>query len=128
MIRRGLEAGSGLSAQGLQQMRAFAGDVIARAGEGPDEDARVVAIAAVFQEFGYTREATQLLLDKAKQAQYGAQTGALQTALLVFNLRSNAQMAEALLQRGVLLHFDRAEVAHECERAGMLQRAYELSD
>merc|ERR1719253_1200729 len=53
-------------------------------------------------------------------------TAFLQTKLLEINLVGGApQVADAIMQNGILTHYDRAHVGKLCERAGMWQRAAE---
>ena len=65
------------------------------------------------------QQCTAFLLDVLKN---DAAEGPLQTKLLEMNLMAAPQVADAILGNQTLTHYDRAHIAHLCEKAGLLQR------
>ena len=65
------------------------------------------------------QQCTAFLLDVLKN---DPSEGPLQTRLLEMNLLTAPQVADAILGNQTLTHYDRAHIAHLCEKAGLLQR------
>ena len=65
------------------------------------------------------QQCTAFLLDVLKN---DPSEGPLQTKLLEMNLMAAPQVADAILGNQTLTHYDRAHIAHLCEKAGLLQR------
>ncbi|KAI0239202.1 Clathrin heavy chain [Massospora cicadina] len=80
-------------------------------------------IMDVFTQFNMVQAATSFLLDALKGDR--PDQGPLQTRLLEMTLLNAPQVADAILGNEMFHHYDRAAVAHLCERAGLLQRALE---
>jgi len=84
----------------------------------------IQATAEAFLSSNRIQETTAFLLEALKDNK--PDHAYLQTKLLEINLIGGApQVADAILQNGILTHYDRAHVAKLCERAGMWQRAAE---
>lgn len=84
----------------------------------------IQATAEAFLSSNRVQETTAFLLEALKENK--AEHAYLQTKLLEINLIGGApNVADAIMQNGVLTHYDRAHVGKLCERAGMWQRAAE---
>lgn len=84
----------------------------------------IQATAEAFLSSNRVQETTAFLLEALKDNK--AEHAYLQTKLLEINLIGGApQVADAIMQQGILTHYDRPHVAKLCERAGMWQRAAE---
>merc|ERR1719253_786169 len=84
----------------------------------------IQATAEAFLSSNRVQETTAFLLEALKDNK--AEHAYLQTKLLEINLVGGApQVADAIMQNGILTHYDRAHVGKLCERAGMWQRAAE---
>ena len=70
-------------------------------------------------ELNMVQQCTAFLLDVLKN---DPAEGPLQTKLLEMNLMAAPQVADAILGNQTLTHYDRAHIAHLCEKAGLLQR------
>jgi len=80
--------------------------------------------AEAFLSSNRIQETTAFLLEALKDNKQ--EHAYLQTKLLEINLIGGApQVADAIMQQGLLTHYDRPHVAKLCERAGMWQRAAE---
>jgi clathrin heavy chain len=80
--------------------------------------------AEAFLSSNRVQETTAFLLEALKDNK--SEHAYLQTKLLEINLIGGApQVADAIMQQGILTHYDRPHVAKLCERAGMWQRAAE---
>ncbi|KAG9395516.1 Clathrin heavy chain [Carpediemonas membranifera] len=75
---------------------------------------------------GFVREATAILLDLIKAANYDETTAAHQTKMLAINIQTNPDIAASILDRQILKHFDRHAIATMCERAHMSLQAARL--
>ena len=80
-------------------------------------------VVDVFQQMGLIQQATAFLLEALKDNR--EDQGHLQTRLLEMNLLSAPQVADAILGNEMFSFYDRAHVAHLCEKAGLFQRALE---
>jgi len=84
----------------------------------------IQATAEAFLSSNRVQETTAFLLEALKDNK--PEHAYLQTKLLEINLIGGApQVADAIMQNGILTHYDRAHVGKLCERAGMWQRAAE---
>lgn len=84
----------------------------------------IQATAEAFLSSNRVQETTAFLLEALKENK--PEHAYLQTKLLEINLIGGApNVADAIMQNGVLTHYDRAHVGKLCERAGMWQRAAE---
>jgi len=84
----------------------------------------IQATAEAFLSSNRVQETTAFLLEALKDNKQ--EHAYLQTKLLEINLIGGApQVADAIMQNGILTHYDRAHVGKLCERAGMWQRAAE---
>jgi len=84
----------------------------------------IQATAEAFLSSNRIQETTAFLLEALKDNK--PEHAYLQTKLLEINLIGGApQVADAILQNGILTHYDWGHVAKLCERAGMFQRAAE---
>merc|ERR1719253_1403067 len=84
----------------------------------------IQATAEAFLSSNRVQETTAFLLEALKDNK--EEHAYLQTKLLEINLIGGApQVADAIIQNGILTHYDRAHVGKLCERAGMWQRAAE---
>jgi len=84
----------------------------------------IQATAEAFLNSNRIQETTAFLLEALKDNK--VEHAYLQTKLLEINLLGGApQVADAIMQNGILTHYDRAHVAKLCERVGMWQRAAE---
>ena len=84
----------------------------------------IQATAEAFLSSNRVQETTAFLLEALKDNK--AEHAYLQTKLLEINLIGGApQVADAIMQQGILTHYDRAHIGKLCERAGMWQRAAE---
>merc|ERR1719343_865128 len=84
----------------------------------------IQATAEAFLSSNRIQETTAFLLEALKDNKQ--EHAYLQTKLLEINLIGGApQVADAIMQNGILTHYDRAHVGKLCERAGMWQRAAE---
>lgn len=72
---------------------------------------------------GLIQQATAFLLEALKENR--EDQGHLQTRVLEMNLMHAPQVADAILGNEMFSHYDRAHVAHLCEKAGLFQRALE---
>jgi clathrin heavy chain len=80
-------------------------------------------VVTVFMELNKLQETTSILLDALKQNK--PEQGHLQTKLLEMNLMQAPKVAEAILQTGMLTHYDRHHIGQLCEKAGLVQYAME---
>ena len=80
-------------------------------------------VVDVFQQMGLIQQCTAFLLEALKENR--EEQGHLQTRLLEMNLLSAPQVADAILGNEMFSYYDRAQVAHLCEKAGLYQRALE---
>ncbi len=84
----------------------------------------IQATAEAFLSSNRIQETTAFLLEALKENK--PQHSYLQTKLLEINLIGGApQVADAIMQQGILTHYDRPHIGKLCERAGMWQRAAE---
>ena len=84
----------------------------------------IQATAEAFLSTNRVQETTAFLLEALKDNK--PEHAYLQTKLLEINLIGGApQVADAILQQGILTHYDRPHIGKLCERAGMWQRAAE---
>jgi len=84
----------------------------------------IQATAEAFLSSNRVQETTAFLLEALKENKN--EHAYLQTKLLEINLIGGApQVADAIMQNGILTHYDRAHVGKLCEKAGMWQRAAE---
>jgi clathrin heavy chain len=84
----------------------------------------IQATAEAFLSSNRLQETTAFLLEALKENK--PEHAFLQTKLLEINLLSGApQVADAIMQQGMLTHYDRPHVGKLCERAQMWQRAAE---
>uniref|UniRef100_A0A7S1ZUA3 Clathrin heavy chain n=1 Tax=Ditylum brightwellii TaxID=49249 RepID=A0A7S1ZUA3_9STRA len=84
----------------------------------------IQATAEAFLSSNRVQETTAFLLEALKDNKQ--EHAYLQTKLLEINLIGGApQVADAIMQNGILTHYDRPHIAKMCERAGMWQRAAE---
>ncbi|CAB9523353.1 Clathrin heavy chain 1 [Seminavis robusta] len=84
----------------------------------------IQATAEAFLSSNRVQETTAFLLEALKDNK--PEHAYLQTKLLEINLIGGApQVADAIMQQGILTHYDRPHIAKLCERAGMWQRAAE---
>jgi len=84
----------------------------------------IQATAEAFLSSNRVQETTAFLLEALKDNKQ--EHAYLQTKLLEINLVGGApQVADAIMQNGILTHYDRVSVARLCEKAGMWQRAAE---
>lgn len=84
----------------------------------------IQATAEAFLSSNRVQETTAFLLEALKHNQ--PEHAYLQTKLLEINIIGGApQVADAIMQQGILTHYDRAHIGKLCERAGMWQRAAE---
>lgn len=84
----------------------------------------IQATAEAFLSSNRVQETTAFLLEALKDNK--PEHAYLQTKLLEINLIGGApQVADAIMQQGLLTHYDRPHVGKLCERAGMWQRAAE---
>jgi len=84
----------------------------------------IQATAEAFLSSNRVQETTAFLLEALKDNK--PEHAYLQTKLLEINLIGGApQVADAIMQNGILTHYDRPHVGKLCERAGMWQRAAE---
>ena len=67
--------------------------------------------------------ATSFLLDALKDNK--PEQGHLQTRLLELNFVHAPQVADAIFRNEMFTHFDCPRIANHCEKAGLLQRAFE---
>lgn len=77
----------------------------------------------VFVQQNRLQEITSILLEYLKGNK--PEEGHLQTRLLELNLTHATPVAEAIFQMELFTHYDRAQVAKLCEKAGLYQRALE---
>lgn len=84
----------------------------------------IQATAEQFLSQNRVQETTAFLLEALKDNK--PEHAYLQTKLLEINLIGGApQVADAIMQQGILTHYDRPHIGKLCERAGMWQRAAE---
>jgi len=84
----------------------------------------IQATAEAFLSSNRVQETTAFLLEALKENK--SEHAYLQTKLLEINLIGGApQVADAIMQQGILTHYDRPHIGKLCERAGMWQRAAE---
>jgi clathrin heavy chain len=84
----------------------------------------IQATAEAFLSSNRVQETTAFLLEALKDNK--PDHAYLQTKLLEINLIGGApQVADAIMQQGILTHYDRPHIGKLCERAGMWQRAAE---
>merc|ERR1719343_388555 len=84
----------------------------------------IQATAEAFLSSNRIQETTAFLLEALKDNKQ--EHAYLQTKLLEINLLGGApQVADAIMQNGILTHYDRPHIGKLCERAGMWQRAAE---
>jgi clathrin heavy chain len=80
--------------------------------------------AEAFLSSNRVQETTAFLLEALKDNKQ--EHAYLQTKLLEINLIGGApQVADAIMQQGILTHYDRPHIGKLCEKAGMWQRAAE---
>lgn len=82
----------------------------------PDD---VLSIPRAFVEFGYVKEASWLVLEVCKRGNFGPETAPYQTYVLEITLQSTPDIAEALLAKNRLHHFDRHQISVSCEKVGL---------
>ncbi|KAL7673887.1 hypothetical protein ACOME3_000167 [Neoechinorhynchus agilis] len=102
------------------QALTFAKSLVSSEGEHAIDVDRAVD---VFLESGLVLQCTAFMLEALKNNK--PEEGQLQTRLLEINLVHSPQVADSILAKGVLTHYDRAHVAQLCEKAGLVQRALE---
>jgi clathrin heavy chain len=73
-----------------------------------------------FLSRGMVAEITSLLLDVLKDDK--PEDGPLQTRLLEINLMHKPTIAEAIMVKYGLSHYDKKRIAELCEKAGLAQR------
>jgi clathrin heavy chain len=84
----------------------------------------IQSTAEAFLSSNRVQETTAFLLEALKDNQ--PEHAYLQTKLLEINIIGGApQVADAIMQQGILTHYDRPHIGKLCERAGMWQRAAE---
>ena len=84
----------------------------------------IQAIAEVFLSRNRVQETTAFLLEALKDNK--PEHAYLQTMLLEINLNGGApQVADAIMQQGILTQYDRPRIGELCENNGMWQRAAE---
>lgn len=84
----------------------------------------IQATAEAFLSSNRVQETTAFLLEALKDNK--PEHAYLQTKLLEINLIGGApQVADAIMQQGILTHYDRPHIGKLCERNGMWQRAAE---
>jgi len=84
----------------------------------------IQSTAEAFLSSNRVQETTAFLLEALKDNK--EEHAYLQTKLLEINLLGGApQVADAIMQQGILTHYDRPHVGKLCEKAGMWQRAAE---
>lgn len=84
----------------------------------------IQATAEAFLSSNRVQETTAFLLEALKDNK--PEHAYLQTKLLEINLIGGApQVADAIMQQGILTHYDRPHIGKLCERAQMWQRAAE---
>uniref|UniRef100_A0A7S3Q7D3 Clathrin heavy chain n=1 Tax=Chaetoceros debilis TaxID=122233 RepID=A0A7S3Q7D3_9STRA len=84
----------------------------------------IQSTAEAFLSSNRVQETTAFLLEALKENK--EEHAYLQTKLLEINLVGGApQVADAIMQNGILTHYDRPHVGKLCEKAGMWQRAAE---
>jgi len=84
----------------------------------------IQATAEAFLSSNRVQETTAFLLEALKENK--SEHAYLQTKLLEINLIGGApQVADAIMQQGILTHYDRPHIGKLCEKAGMWQRAAE---
>jgi clathrin heavy chain len=84
----------------------------------------IQATAEAFLSSNRIQETTAFLLEALKDNK--PEHAYLQTKLLEINLAGGApQVADAIMQQGILTHYDRPHIGKLCERAGLWQRAAE---
>ena len=95
---------------------------LVNAEDGPLID--IQATAEAFLSSNRVQETTAFLLEALKDNK--PEHAYLQTKLLEINLIGGApQVADAIMQQGILTHYDRPHIGKLCEKAGMWQRAAE---
>lgn len=129
VIQKGLGTGQGYSQEGIENLKQFANSIITKMDPTTQVD-QICGVATSFQNFGYTKEATFLLLEVVKRLEFSEVSGPYQTMIFVFNLERNPSFAEALFQKNKLTHFDRSVIYQKCEAesAKLYQRAFEFAD
>lgn len=129
IIQKGLGTGQGYSAEGIENLKQFANNIIGKLDPAAQVD-EICGIASAFKNFGYTKESTFLLLEVCKRLEFSEASGPFQTLIFVINLEGNPQFAEALFQKNKLTHFDRTIIYQKCEgeKAKLYQRAFEFAD
>ena len=86
----------------------------------------IQSTAEAFLSSNRVQETTAFLLEALKDNKQ--EHAYLQTKLLEINLIGGApQVADAIMQNGILTHYDRPHVGKLCEKAGMWQRAAETN-
>lgn len=80
--------GSGFSADGIERLKMFADSIIVKMDIVSQADG-IFGVANSFKNFGYVKEATFLMLEVCKRANFGEVTSPYQTYLLVINLEAN---------------------------------------
>eukprot|EP00767_Chilomastix_cuspidata_P001586 gnl/Chilomastix_cuspidata/171.p1 GENE.gnl/Chilomastix_cuspidata/171~~gnl/Chilomastix_cuspidata/171.p1 ORF type:complete len:1855 (+),score=838.99 gnl/Chilomastix_cuspidata/171:43-5565(+) len=85
------------------------------------------AIVRLFEEHQYVREAAAVLLELCRIHDFDESTAEYQTRVLEITLSSpNPEIANAMLDKGVLQHFDHDRVAKMCESSGLYERALSM--
>ncbi|MES1909742.1 MAG: hypothetical protein MHM6MM_002439 [Cercozoa sp. M6MM] len=88
----------------------------------------VETVLDIFMSSNDVQTTTKFLIDVLRQRGDRPEDAALQTRLLEINLRSNAEIADSILDSPdlALSHFDKPAIAELCEQAGLIPRALEL--
>mmetsp|Transcript_131666 Transcript_131666/g.366972 ORF Transcript_131666/g.366972 Transcript_131666/m.366972 type:complete len:745 (-) Transcript_131666:8-2242(-) len=93
--------------------------------EGNDDNPLIdiCQVVKVFMEQNLLQETTSILLEALKGNK--PEQGQLQTQLLAMNLHQTPKVAEAILQMGMLTHYDHRYIGQLCEKAGLVNLALE---
>ncbi|GCA62156.1 clathrin, heavy chain [Kipferlia bialata] len=83
-------------------------------------------VVEVFVSRGLSKEATGVLLQVCKQHEFDESTADIQTKILEVNIKSQPEVANAIISKRRLVHFDRKLIAEMCEEAQLFERALEL--
>eukprot|EP01094_Clydonella_sp_ATCC50884_P017852 TRINITY_DN3190_c0_g1_i1.p1 TRINITY_DN3190_c0_g1~~TRINITY_DN3190_c0_g1_i1.p1 ORF type:complete len:1694 (+),score=825.21 TRINITY_DN3190_c0_g1_i1:167-5248(+) len=92
------------------------------AAEGPMVDVNMVIDC--FMQRNLVAETTSILLDLLKENK--PEQGELQTRLLEINLVHKPAVADAIIEKYGLSHYDKDRIAQICEKVGLAQRALQL--
>lgn len=74
IIQKGLGTGQGYSPEGIENLKQFANSIITKMDPTTQVD-QICGIATSFQNFGYTKEATFLLLEVVKRLEFSEVSG-----------------------------------------------------